>query len=167
MWRWYFYWDSKFRKGKSRGRGKLCQVNKPWRIEHKYNGCLFHVLWSLNGTFEILSNSAKNTLSTGTGALVYRFDIHLLSFGQPSGYSCVPQTLYKKAQSKDFDGKFLFLQSLTSLFIGTWFPFAQNFSSTFIWHNWGVYNLGMSKRCQHISDKQENSCYRKLENACI
>ena len=43
-------------------------------------------------------------------------------FGQPSGYSCVPQTLYKKEQSKDFDGKFLFLQSLTSLFIATWFP---------------------------------------------
>lgn len=82
MWRWYFYWDSKFGKGKSRGRGKLCQVNKPWRIEHKYNGCLFHVLWSLNGAFEILSNSAKNTLSPGTGALVYHFDIHLLFFHQ-------------------------------------------------------------------------------------
>lgn len=171
MWRWYFYWDSKFGKGKKVGgisyakliSHSILNINTTavcfmccdrWMEHLKYSAILPKILWV-----------------QAPGALVYHFDIHLLFFHQvldnPQDILVFLKPFIKKEQSKNCDAKFLFLQSLTSLFIGTRFPFAQDFSSTFIWHNWGVYNLGMSKQCQHISDKQGIHVIENWKSACI
>lgn len=105
----------------------------------------------------------KNALSTGTGVLVYHFDIHLpffyLILDNPQDIPVFLEPLIKRNKVKIWMESFFLTTFLTSLFINAWFSFVQNSNSTFIWHNWVVHNLGISEWGQYISDKQKNSCY--------
>ena len=89
----------------------------------------------------------------------FRYSSSLLSsgFGQFSGQACVPWTLYKKkSKVRVLMESFFLTTSLTSLFINTWLPFAQDSESTFTWHNQvQVHNLGIRKQCQTYQQTRE------------